>query len=104
MKFSASEHKQVEEEMPDQVNLYWVGPSQEDWGFYVFARTGNRAKSLCTGHGTYTFAYYDYIDLRVNKLVSNVGGETDIVVEDEGEPGYDRVLAVGCAFSDDTEG
>lgn len=98
------EHKQVEEEMPDQVNLYWVGPSQEDWGYYVFAISGNRAKSLCTGYQAYYLTDYDYINLRVGKLVSNVGGETDIVVEAEDEPGYDRVLVAGCAFRDDEEG
>lgn len=89
---------------PEVVNLYWVGPSQEDWGSYVFARSSNRAKSLCTGRQTYAFTDNDYINLRVSKLVSNVGGETDIVVEDECEPGYNRVLAAGCAFRDDTEG
>ena len=86
---------------PEVVNLYWVGPSWEDWGSYVFAISGNRAKSLCKGHQTYTFTDCDYTDLRVSKLVSNVGGEIDVVVEDECEPGYDRVLTAGCAFRDD---
>lgn len=76
------------------MNLYQVYPTTYDYCYFVFAKTANRAKSLCTHYNTVD---EDYIDLRCRLLKKNVGGE-ETVVDHPLDKDYARVLAEGFKY------
>jgi hypothetical protein len=88
-----------DESMEKTVNLYSVGACKS-YSYFVFASTPNKARVLCVRRDSDDDE--DYISLRAYILAKNVGGPNNVVVEDEYDRDYPRVLATGYQF--DTEG
>jgi len=80
------------------VNLYWVLVC-DDWGYFVFAKSANRAKSISVHH----FAEEEYIDMRAYLKNKDVGGKTDVIVDCSDDDGYDRVTALGHRYMSEEE-
>jgi radical SAM superfamily enzyme with C-terminal helix-hairpin-helix motif len=87
--------------MKRTVNLYWVTGCDEHYGYFVFASTPNKARALCVRKNSDD---EDYISLRAYIMARNVGGLNNVVVEDETDRDYPRVLAAGCRFCTEEEG
>lgn len=79
----------------ETVNLYWVREYDESYGYFVFASTANKARSLCVYRNSDN---EEYINLRAYLKAKNVGGKNNVVVEAEFDKDYDRVLATGNGF------
>ena len=78
------------------VNLYLVSPNNDyDYGYFVFASSRGKAKSLCVG---YNNPDEQYLDFRINLMAKDVGGENNIVVDCPEDDGYKRVLATGHSY------
>lgn len=82
--------------MNEQVNLYSVVLGDQ-WGYFVFAKSRNRARSLCVHH----FAEEEYLDLSAYLLKKDVGGKTDVCVDCEEDEGYKRVLELGFGYREE---
>lgn len=80
------------------VCLFWVHPADMDEGVFVFATSRNRARML--GMAELPLEC-DYIDMRAKCLARDVGGDADVVVVTEEDPGYARVTALGFGFESD---
>jgi len=80
------------------MNLYWVSVDYE-YGYFVFAETANRAKSLCTKRNDDN---EKYIYLRACLKSKNVEGP-ETVVDCEDDIDYQRVLDAGCRFMNEQE-
>lgn len=80
-----------------KVNLYCVSPNT-DYGYFVFASSRGKAKSLCVG---YNSPNEEYLDFRINLMAKDVGGENNVVVDDYLDKNYKRVLATGNYYSEE---
>ena len=83
------------------MNLYKVWPKNEEYFYFVFAPTRNKAKTACAELNTDAEIY---IDLRSRTLVKGIfyfpvedlGGV--VVVEDENDVAYDIVKELGFGY------
>ena len=85
------------------VNLYWVQVGYEEfsWGYFVFATSRNRAKSICVHH---FHEEEEYIDFRTRTLKKNVNMvRRDSIIDSPDDPGYGRVTELGFYYVDEKE-
>jgi len=80
------------------VNLYAVSTKDWDWSIFVFASTGNKAKSL----SVHCNDDEEYVDLRYSLLKKDVGGKNNAIVTDQDDEDYKRVDALGFGYSEVT--
>jgi hypothetical protein len=84
--------------MSEIVNLYWVNVVDKPYGYFVFASTANKAKTLCVYHNSDD---EEYINLRAYIIARSVGGANNIVVDSSDDKDYSRVLATGNKYYDE---
>ena len=84
-------------------NLYWVCLVDEDYGYFVFANSANKARSLCT---YFNYENEEYIQLRAYLLVKGVMVKCECenaIVDMQEHPLYYSVQELGYGFREDEE-
>lgn len=84
---------------PDQMNLYWVTPNNDEYGVFVFARSPGRARYMALQHGEMGS---EFTALRVYTKRKDVGGPEMVIACDD-DPGADRVQLLGFKFTEPEE-
>lgn len=85
----------------ENVNLYRVSPSSYDYCYFVFARSRNKAKQLCTH---YNDDSEDYIDLRCSLCEKNVNPEYENkVIDSQADKEYEYVRSLGFEYSEEVD-
>jgi hypothetical protein len=78
------------------MNLYWVDENDAEWGVYVFAHNGNKARQMYKNFG----GWHEYIDSRVRLIGKTDEVEQETLVDDELHPLYPIVIKLGGGFTD----
>lgn len=85
----------------DTVNLYQVSPSSYDYCYFVFTRSRNKAKQLCTH---YNDDSEDYTDLRCKLCEKNVNPEYENkVVDNPDDKDYGYVCSLGFEYNKEVD-
>ena len=84
------------------MNLYSVQPVEEEYCLFVFAKSGNRAKTLATHYFT-SDNEEDYINLRYRTIKKNTSVDNEVVIDDCDHPLYAKVVEMGGGFIEEEQ-